>query len=137
MKHLYSLAHLSAISLPPVDLIEVAARTGYDYVGLRLTRVTDTEPLYPIMASSTAMQAAKAALAAAAADIAAKFEPQATDPATEAKPEIWTNWDDFVAKADALKVAAEAMDASSLDSVKAGMGAIGGSCKACHSVYRM
>ncbi|MFN7051682.1 MAG: c-type cytochrome [Gemmobacter sp.] len=81
--------------------------------------------------------AAKAALAAAAADIAAKFEPQATDPATEAKPEIWTSWDDFVAKADALKVAAEAMDASSLDSVKAGMGAIGGSCKACHSVYRM
>ncbi|MBK9444279.1 MAG: sugar phosphate isomerase/epimerase [Comamonadaceae bacterium] len=63
MKHLYSLAHLSAISLPPVDLIEVAARTGYEYVGLRLTRVTDTEPLYPIIASSTAMRATKAALA--------------------------------------------------------------------------
>lgn len=63
MKHLYSLAHLSAISLPPVDLIEVAARTGYDYVGLRLTRVTDTEPLYPIITSAAAMQATKAALA--------------------------------------------------------------------------
>ena len=63
MKHLYSLAHLSAISLPPVDLIEVAARTGYEYVGLRLTRVTDTEPLYPIINSATAMQATKAALA--------------------------------------------------------------------------
>lgn len=63
MKHAYSLAHLSAISLPPVDLIEVAARTGYEYVGLRLTRVTDTEPLYPIIASGTAMRATKAALA--------------------------------------------------------------------------
>jgi sugar phosphate isomerase/epimerase len=63
MKHLYSLAHLSAISLPPVDLIEVAARTGYEYVGLRLTRVTDTEPLYPIISSRTAMRATKAALA--------------------------------------------------------------------------
>lgn len=81
--------------------------------------------------------AAKAALAAAAADIAAKFETQATDPATEAKPEIWTNWEDFVTKAAALKTAAEGLDASSLDSVKAGMGAIGGSCKACHTAYRM
>lgn len=63
MKHLYSLAHLSAISLPPVDLIEVAARTGYEYVGLRLTRVTDTEPLYPIITSAAAMRATQAALA--------------------------------------------------------------------------
>lgn len=63
MKHKYSLAHLSAISLPPVNLIEVAARTGYEYVGLRLTRVTDTEPLYPIITSRTAMRATKAALA--------------------------------------------------------------------------
>lgn len=81
--------------------------------------------------------AAKVALAAAAADIAAKFETQATDPATEAKPEIWTNWEDFVTKAAALKTAAEGLDASSLDSVKAGMGAIGGTCKACHTAYRM
>ncbi len=81
--------------------------------------------------------AAKAALAAAAADIAAKFETQATDPATEAKPEIWTNWEDFVTKATALKTAAEGLDASSLDSVKAGMGVIGGTCKACHTAYRM
>jgi len=63
MKHLYSLAHLSAISLPPVDLIEVAARTGYEFVGLRLTRVTDTEPLYPIITSAAALRATKAALA--------------------------------------------------------------------------
>lgn len=63
MKHTYSLAHLSAISLPPVDLIEVAARTGYAYVGLRLTRVTDTEPLYPLITSAAAMRATKAALA--------------------------------------------------------------------------
>ena len=39
MQHRYSLAHLTAMALPPVDLIEVAARTGYDYVGLRLSRV--------------------------------------------------------------------------------------------------
>ncbi|TXT36903.1 MAG: xylose isomerase domain-containing protein [Comamonadaceae bacterium] len=63
MKHAYSLAHLTAMALPPVDLIEVAARTGYDYVGLRLSRVTDTEPLYPLITSKTAMAATKAKLA--------------------------------------------------------------------------
>lgn len=86
---------------------------------------------------ATAAAAAKEALMAASAEIAAKFEPQATDPVSEAKPEIWTNWDDYVAKANALNAAATAIDASSLDTVKAGMGAIGGSCRDCHSTYRM
>lgn len=80
---------------------------------------------------------AKEALIAASADIAAKFEPQASDPVAEAKPEIWTNWDDFVKKAEALNAAASALDASTLDGVKAGMGAIGGACKDCHTTYRM
>lgn len=86
---------------------------------------------------AAAAQAAQAALVAASADIAAKFEPQATDPVAEAKPEIWTNWDDFVAKGEALNAAAVALDPSSLDGVKAGMGAIGGTCRDCHSLYRM
>jgi sugar phosphate isomerase/epimerase len=64
MKHAYSLAHLTAMALPPVDLIEVASRTGYEYVGLRLSRVTDAEPLYPLITSKTAMAATKAKLAA-------------------------------------------------------------------------
>jgi sugar phosphate isomerase/epimerase len=64
MKHAYSLAHLTAMALPPVDLIEVAARTGYAYVGLRLSRVTDAEPLYPLITSQVAMAATKAKLAA-------------------------------------------------------------------------
>ena len=86
---------------------------------------------------AAAAQAAKEALMAASADIGAKFEPQATDPVAEAKPEVWTNWDDFVAKAGALTAAATALDATSLDTIKAGMGAIGGSCRDCHSTYRM
>lgn len=86
--------------------------------------------------------AAKAAAAAdeieaAAARVAAVFEAQETDPVSEAKPGIWTNWDDFITKADALTQAAAAMDTSSLEGVQAGMGAIGGSCKSCHSDYRL
>lgn len=86
---------------------------------------------------AAAAEGAKAAMAAAAAEIAAKFEPQATDPKSTAKADIWTNWEDFVKKGDALKAAAEAMDASSLEGVQAGMGAIGGSCKDCHTAYRI
>jgi cytochrome c556 len=87
---------------------------------------------------AAAAEAAKAALAAAAGQIAVAFETQGgEDPAQEAKPEVWTNWEDFVKKADALAAAAGAVDATSLDGIKAGMGAIGGTCKDCHSTYRM
>jgi cytochrome c556 len=86
---------------------------------------------------AAAAAAAKDALVAASAEIGAKFETQATDPVAEAKPEIWSNWDDFLAKAGALNAAATALDASSVETVKAGMGAIGGACKDCHSTYRM
>jgi cytochrome c556 len=85
---------------------------------------------------ATAAAAAKAKLIADAADIPAKFKTNASDPESHAKPEIWTNWDDFVAKAGDLGKAADAMDVSSLDGVKAGMGAIGGACKACHTTYK-
>ena len=71
------------------------------------------------------------------ADIHVKFEKAGSDPASEAKPEIWTNWEDFVAKANALSTAATALDVASADSIKAGMGAIGGTCKGCHTTYRV
>jgi cytochrome c556 len=86
---------------------------------------------------AAAAEAAKAAMIAASAEIAAKFEPQATDPESEAKPEVWTNWDDFVAKGNALNAAATAADVSSVEAIGASMGAIGGACKDCHSTYRM
>lgn len=85
---------------------------------------------------AAAAEGAKAAIVAATAEIAAKFEPQATDPKSEAKPEIWTSWEDFAKKADAANAAAGAMDVASIDGVKAGMGALGGACKDCHSTYR-
>lgn len=102
----------------------------------------NTKALGDMAGGKAEFDAAKAAMAkdaiiAASAEIAAKFEPQATDPVSEAKAEIWTSWDDFVKKAEALNAAATALDASSLDNVKAGMGGIGGACKDCHTTYRM
>jgi cytochrome c556 len=85
---------------------------------------------------AAAAQAAKEALVAGAADIAVKFEKPGADPAAESRPEVWTNWDDFLLKAKALGDAAAALDAASAEGVTAGMGAIGASCKGCHSAYR-
>jgi cytochrome c556 len=85
---------------------------------------------------AAAAEAAKAALVASSADIAAKFGTQATDPASKAKPEIWTSWDDFLGDAKELNEAATALDATTLDGVKAGLGAVGAVCKDCHSEYK-
>ena len=85
---------------------------------------------------AAAAEAAKATLVANAGMIAAKFTNNAADPASKAKAEVWTNWDDFVAKGNALTAAANALDATSVDGIKAGMGAIGGACKDCHTSYK-
>ena len=62
MAHEYSLAHLTALALNPVQLVEVAARAAYRYVGLRLNRVTPAEPLYPLMTDRALMREMKARL---------------------------------------------------------------------------
>ena len=87
---------------------------------------------------AAAATAAKDALMAAATGAPAAFMTQgAADPASEAKPEIWANWDDFIVKSTALTDAAMALDVSSAETIGAGMGALGGACKACHTAYRM
>ena len=62
MTRLLSLAHLTAINLAPPELIRSAARFGFDAVGLRLIRVTDTSPGYPLMHDKSMMRATKTAL---------------------------------------------------------------------------
>jgi sugar phosphate isomerase/epimerase len=64
MKHDYSLAHLTVLSLTPPQVVDVAARTGYRYVSLRLTRVTPAEPLYDLAHNKPMMKETKARLAA-------------------------------------------------------------------------
>jgi sugar phosphate isomerase/epimerase len=64
MTRLLSLAHLTAIDLAPPDLIHAAADAGFDAVGLRLIRVTDTSPGYPLMTDREMMRETKSALRA-------------------------------------------------------------------------
>ncbi len=57
-----SVAHLTAIDLPPPDFISLAADVGFDAVGLRLLRVTETTPGYPLFSDAKMMRETKAAL---------------------------------------------------------------------------
>ena len=82
-------------------------------------------------------EAAKVALTEAAGKIPATFKPQGTDAESKAKPEIWTNWEDFLLKADALTKAATALDTTTIEGVQAGMGGVGGACKDCHTKNRL
>src|SRR5258706_7283392 len=59
----FSLAHLTVLNLPRREMVRVAARTGSDYVGLRMIAVTDTTPGYPLMHEPAMMRDTKAALA--------------------------------------------------------------------------
>ena len=59
---------------------------------------------------------------------------------TRAKPEIWKEPAKFKELADKMQTEmsklAVAAKAGNMDGIKAGVGAVGGSCKACHDVYR-
>lgn len=56
---------------------------------------------------------------------------------SRAKPEIWSDAEGFGAAFEKLETAASAMvGASDAAAVGAGMGDIGGACKACHENYR-
>lgn len=51
----FSLAHLTVLQLSPTEMIEVAARTGYQYVSLRLVQVVD-EPLVDLVQDRTKLR---------------------------------------------------------------------------------
>ena len=59
----FSLAHLTALSLPPPDLIRAAADAGYQSVGLRLLQVAPGTPFYPLMSDPPLLRESRSALA--------------------------------------------------------------------------
>lgn len=68
-RHDYSLAHLTALSLSPPELVDAAAAAGYRYVGLRMTKVTAQEPHYPLAYDPALMRATMTHLAATGIEV--------------------------------------------------------------------
>jgi len=59
----FSLAHLTTLSLAPPQMIRVAARCGYNAVGLRLIQVTPDSPGYPLMTDPAMLRETRHAMA--------------------------------------------------------------------------
>ncbi|MGE5171249.1 MAG: sugar phosphate isomerase/epimerase family protein [Rudaea sp.] len=64
MRHDYSLGHLTVLSLSPPEVVAAAARAGYEYASLRMTRVTPAEPLYDLARDKALMRETKACVSA-------------------------------------------------------------------------
>jgi cytochrome c556 len=60
---------------------------------------------------------------------------------TKAKPQIWAEKAKFNEYAEKMQAEMAKLDAAAktgnLDSIKAAVGAVGGSCKTCHDAFRM
>lgn len=63
MSRMLSLAHLTALSLTPPQLIRLASETGYRAVGLRLLPVTADSTSYPLMSDAPMLRETRRALA--------------------------------------------------------------------------
>ena len=82
---------------------------------------------------------AAAAIAEHAAATPDLFAANETDPKSEARPEIWSNFDDFTAKAIELETIATGF-ATSINQpadLTAAMRAFGANCQSCHMAYRI
>ncbi|MGH1416554.1 MAG: c-type cytochrome [Pelagimonas sp.] len=87
---------------------------------------------------ATTARAAAADVARFAAQTPALFKAPESDPKTEALPEIWERFDDFTAKAEQTESLALALSRTleTPEDLNKGLMQLGGSCKACHKVYR-
>ncbi len=85
-----------------------------------------------------AARAAAETIASHAAETPVLFEAREDDPKSEALPGIWENFEDFTAKAADLQALAGdlAMGLDTPDALRAGLGDLGATCKACHTEYR-
>ena len=98
--------------------------------------LSSSSPFMPTVRSSAANIASLSAKASG-------WFPAGTGPdvgKTGAKPEIWQNQADFIAKLRNFQAAATAMNAAAagadVDAMKARFGAMNQACKACHDKYR-
>lgn len=87
---------------------------------------------------SALVSAKGAGLAQHAADIEDLFEAPASDPKSEAKQEIWSEWSKFLAQAEDMRRAANTLTGVTGQSeFEVAFRALGQTCTACHEDYRV
>lgn len=71
-----------------------------------------------------------------AKNIAPLFTPPATDPKSEARPAIWTEWEAFQASAANMEQTIRAAEIDTPAALNQSLRAIGAACSSCHKSYR-
>jgi len=89
MGYEFSLAHLTVLQCAPPEMVEIAGKTGYQYVSLRMTAVTASERTYPLMDDRKMMKETKMRLADTGVCVL-DIELVRMDPATE--PETYLSF---------------------------------------------
>jgi sugar phosphate isomerase/epimerase len=82
MANEFSLAHLTVLPCSPPEMVNIAAKAGYNYVSFRITSVTAEEESYPLMNDRTMMRETKQRLADTGLKVL-DVELARLDPATE------------------------------------------------------
>jgi cytochrome c556 len=89
----------------------------------------------------SAIKRAAQAIATVAAGIGRQFPAGSDQHPTDAKPEIWTHWDDFAARADTLEresaVLEKLADTGDAGAVGRQFHTVGRICADCHDLYRV
>lgn len=107
MKPQFSLAHLTLLQSTPQEMVEIAARTGYRWVGLRVTSVTPDEPQYRLTHDRAMMRETKARMADTGVGVL-DVELARMDPGTE--PEAYLSLLEATAELGARDVIAQLPD---------------------------
>ena len=138
---LVATAGLAAVSGPKAKQISHERHEGMESIG-KAFKVLHREFDSPAPNAATVQASADqvASLAAKSSSWFAKGSgPEAGK--TGAKPEIWQNWPDFVAKNRAFQQSAQAFRTiaakGDMTAAKASYADLAGTCKACHEKYRM
>ncbi|PCJ06457.1 MAG: cytochrome C [Rhodobacteraceae bacterium] len=110
-------------------------------VALMLTAQAAMETLTDMMAGQVMFQAnqarsARRTLIQTSDDIAKRFKTPHFDPLSNARPEIWTYWADFKARAASSEAAARQLNVYSLNGLRRSLPSVLQSCLSCHDSYR-
>jgi sugar phosphate isomerase/epimerase len=107
MTYQFSLAHLTVLQCSPPEMVAIAAKSGYQYVSLRMTAVTPNGESYPLMDNTAMMKETKARMADTGVGVL-DIELARMDPQTE--PEAYLKFLEAGAELGARSVIAQLPD---------------------------
>lgn len=122
---------ISQVATPGVQK-RMATMTGANTALSTLTDMMGGRAMF----DKTRAKAARRTLMDATGDIPKVFRKPHSDPLSNAKPLVWSQWDDFKSHARSAQKAARALDIDSLPDLRQTLPRLLHACLSCHRIYR-